>query len=354
VSRPLICTADADVLDDLLRLAAAAGVEAEVAPDPTAARRSWSTAPAVLIGSDVADRFASAVLPRRKHVVLVGNDLDDAGVWRVGVSIGADHVVFLPDAETWLVDLLADTADGADEELGALVAVVGGRGGAGATTLATGLAFTAMRRGIRTMLVDADPFGGGIDLMLHGEDAAGLRWPDLSSSRGRVSADALSAALPRIDDLTVLSWGRADEPVIPPEAMSSMLAAGRRMSRLVVVDLPRSFDDAARVVAAECTLCLVVVPAEVRACVAAARIIAATAPLARQVQLVVRGPAPSGLRPHYIADLLGVPLAGYLRPEKRVAESAESGAPPGAGRGPLAALCRRVLDTQLGLGREAA
>src|SRR3712207_8052527 len=45
--RPLIVTADASLLDDLLRLAAAAGVEPEVAADAGAARRSWSTATAV-------------------------------------------------------------------------------------------------------------------------------------------------------------------------------------------------------------------------------------------------------------------------------------------------------------------
>jgi secretion/DNA translocation related CpaE-like protein len=350
----LICTTEPDLLDDLLRLAAAAGVEAEVAPDPTAARRSWQAAPAILIGSDVAESFAAALLPRRPHVVLVGCDLDDAGVWRQGVRVGADHVVFLPDAETWLVDMLADVVEDADEPNGAVVAVVGGRGGAGATTLATALAVTSMRRGVRTMLIDADPYGGGIDLMLNGEDAAGLRWEDLATTRGRVSADALRAALPRMEELSVLSWGRSDHPPVGAESMSSLLAAGRRMAGLVVVDLARSFDEATRAVMCESTICLVVVPAELRACAAAARIIAASALLAPEVQLVVRGPAVSGLRPHFIAEQLGVPLAGYLRREKGIALSAESGDPPGTTRGPLASFCSRFLDAEFGLGRAVA
>ena len=40
-TRPLVLCADEHVLDDLLRLAAAAGVEAEVAADPGAARTAW-------------------------------------------------------------------------------------------------------------------------------------------------------------------------------------------------------------------------------------------------------------------------------------------------------------------------
>ncbi|MDQ4084472.1 MAG: hypothetical protein M3165_01510, partial [Actinomycetota bacterium] len=42
--RPLIVTADETRLDALLRLAAAAGVTPDVAPDPVAARRLWAAA----------------------------------------------------------------------------------------------------------------------------------------------------------------------------------------------------------------------------------------------------------------------------------------------------------------------
>ena len=41
------------------------------------------------------------------------------------------------------------------------VAVVGGCGGAGATTLAAGLAITGSALGFRVLLVDGDPLGGG-------------------------------------------------------------------------------------------------------------------------------------------------------------------------------------------------
>ena len=51
-ARPLIITADPRLLDDLLRCAAAAGVEPEVHADPGPARVSWTAAPIVLLGRD--------------------------------------------------------------------------------------------------------------------------------------------------------------------------------------------------------------------------------------------------------------------------------------------------------------
>ena len=51
---PLLVTADGDLLDELLRLAAAGGTEVEVAADPAAARPRWLPAPLVLVGTDQA------------------------------------------------------------------------------------------------------------------------------------------------------------------------------------------------------------------------------------------------------------------------------------------------------------
>lgn len=340
--RSLVMTDDPDLLDDLLRLAATAGTEVEVV-DSGSVRRSWSMAPAVLVGGDRAEACAALGLPRRSGVVVLSRDLDDAQVWRRAVALGAEHVVFVPDAEAWLVNLLADGAEGTGAD-GLVVGVLGGRGGAGASTLAAALAVTGLRRGLRTLLVDGDPLGGGIDLVLGGESAVGLRWPALVGSRGRVPGAALTAALPRIEDLTVLSWDRGDALIVPPEAMRSVLSAGARGSDLVVVDLPRRLDDGAREVALRAELLLLVVPAEVRACAAAARVAAAATLHCADVRVVVRGPAPGGLDAATIAGSLGLPLAGDLRAEPHLAEALDRGEPPARrGKGPLAAFSDRFL-----------
>jgi len=81
---PLIVTEDTGLLDDLLRLCAAAGATPEVHHGLPGPRGSWEAAPLVLIGDDAARRARGA--PRRQGVVLVGRDQDDPGVWRRGIG----------------------------------------------------------------------------------------------------------------------------------------------------------------------------------------------------------------------------------------------------------------------------
>lgn len=346
-ARSLVVTADPDALDELVRLAATAGTEVEVAADASAARRSWSSAPLVVVATDAADACARARLPRRPGVVLLGRDFDDAGVWQQAVAVGAEHVVFLPEAEDWLAGCFADAAEGGAPD-GVVVAVIGGRGGAGATTAAVALAVTAARAGRRALLVDGDPLGGGLDLVLGGECDAGLRWPDLVATRGRVPAAALTAALPQMEGVSVLSWDRARADAVPVEALETVLAAGRRACDLVVVDLPRVLDDAARLALAVAGTTLLVVPTEVRAAAAASCVAASVGALAADLRLVARGPSPSGLSGDQVARALGLPLVADLRAEPGIDLALERGQAPGSrGRGPLAVACGRLLDELL-------
>ncbi|BCJ65144.1 septum formation initiator [Polymorphospora rubra] len=340
---PLVVTSDTDLLDDLLRLAAAGGREIDVAPDPAAARSRWNTAPLVLVGSDQVQPCLRARLPGRPRLVLVGRSGADNTVFEVAHLIGAEHVALLPAAEPWLVDRFAEpVVEGT--AAGRIVAVVGGRGGAGASVLAGGLAITASRAGLRTLLVDADPLGGGLDLVLGWEQLEGLRWPALTRADGRVDVPALVRALPGRGDLVMLSWDRGDLLDLPAEAMAATIDAGRRGRDIVVVDLPRQFDDAAVVALQAADHAFVIVPAELRATAAAARVAAAAAVHSTNLAAIVRGPAPGRLKGREIARALGMPLAGTLRPEPGLCRGLERGEAPGAtGRGPLAELCQRII-----------
>ncbi|HLL64711.1 MAG TPA: septum site-determining protein Ssd [Micromonosporaceae bacterium] len=360
--RPLVVTADADLLDDLLHLAAIAGAQVDVASDPPSARQRFAAAPLVLIDADAAAACARARLPHRAGVVLVGREhagdppwgsADLIGAEHSAPLIGAEHIALLPSAQPWLVDRLSAAAGAGAERPARVVAVLGGRGGAGASVLAAGLSVTAARSGLRALLVDADPLGGGVDLVLGWEHVDGLRWPALSQTSGSVHPPALVDALPRRGDLAVLSWDRGDLLGVPAAAMAAALDAGRRGRELVVADLPRRLDDAAVMALAAADLALLVVPAELRACAAAARVAAAAATHTTVLSLVVRGPAPGRLKAREIARALGLPLVGTLRPESELARGLERGEPPtGTGRGPLAELCRRLL-TDLGLPAKA-
>jgi secretion/DNA translocation related CpaE-like protein len=350
--RPLIVTADADLLDSLLAVAEQAGVVPDVAGDAGSARRTWLAAPLVLVGDDLLDSLLALVMPPRPSLIVVGRDLDDATVWGRASAAGAAHVVFVPDAQPWLLQNLREgaaasfaVATRSTQKRAPVIGCIGGRGGAGATTLAVALALAGVRRGVEPLLVDADPLGGGLDLVLGAEADVGVRWPDLADTRGRIDPGSLSSALPCPSGVALLSWDRGQLLTTSPEAMHAALEAGQRGHGLVVVDLPRHGDDTSAVALQHLTTAFLVVPAELRAASGAARVLAALSVHTDDVRLVVRGPSPGGLDGHDIAESLGIPLAGTMRSQRDVARSLDVGEPPGLrGRGPLAGLANRLLD----------
>jgi secretion/DNA translocation related CpaE-like protein len=345
----LIATGDPLVLDDLLRLAAAAGAETEVARDSDAVGAAWMRSPLVLICQDMADDLAARMPPRRPGVVVVLTDEDDESIYRAAVGLGAQHVVALAGAEGWLVDAFAAAAEPSGPDA-LRVCVAGGRGGAGASVLATMMGLTAARAGLATLLVDGDPLGGGLDLLLGQETARGTRWPALTGRSGRLSAAVLRESLPLVgDELSVLSWDRGPTEPIPVEAMRSVLDAAGRAFAFVVVDLPRRLDDSAVEALLSCAVALLVVPAEVRAAVAAGRVAVGLRRHASDVRVVVAGPAPDGPDPGTVAGALGLPLAGVLSRDRRLAAAIERGALAGLHRRTrVAGFCARML-ADLGL-----
>lgn len=342
----LILTEDEELLDDLLRLCAVAGAEAEVVHGAPPTAEQWWGAPLVLVGDDRAAAVADHTgrRARRPGVLLVGRDLDDHMIWARGVSIGVEQVLHLPWDETRLVDRIADAVEGPGQPT-LTIGVLGGRGGAGASSLACALAVTAARAGRRSVLVDADPLGGGLDVPFGGERTAGSRWPAFLSARGRLSGAALDEALPRLHGVSLLSWDRDAGVRLPVEAMRSVLASARRGGGVLVVDLPRAVDDAAAEALTQLDLGLLVVPGELRAMAAARRVVGGAGALVRDLRLVARMRPGDALPGVELARMLRLPLAGELIDEPGLSVAAEMGEPPGADpRGALAAFCAALLD----------
>ncbi|WNV76213.1 septum site-determining protein Ssd [Geodermatophilus sp. DSM 44513] len=346
-ARPLVASADEDLLDDLLRLLAAAGAEPEVATGGPALRRAHREAPLVLLGADLLATAAVQALPRRPGVVVVAPGEPPAPVWAAAVERGAERVAVLPADEGWLVSRVA-SALRRPVDRGRLAVVGGSCGGAGVSTLAAALALAAARGGDGVLLVDTDGWGGGLDLLLGAERDEGLRWPDLAGLRGRVAGDALVAALPQVDGVSVLAASRATAAEVPVEALTAVVEAVRAGGWPVVVDLPRTATpQVAGAVLAEADLPVLVVPARLRAA-SAARLLLEPRPDGgpapwSPARLVVRR-VPGGLSAEDVADVVGRPVLAELGHDRTAVARGEQGRPPQVGvRSPLGAVARRLL-----------
>lgn len=306
-----------------LRACAVAGVTAAPASARADVARLWRSAAAVLVAGS-ADALVLG-LPRRSAVAVLddaaGGELD---AWRLAVRLGAETVFAADRDPRRLVDWLALAGEPPGPP-GLVVGVAGGCGGAGASTFAAALALQQAEAGARATLIDADPSGGGVDVLLGIEKTAGTRWPELRESRGVVAADVLAGTLPRVDGLAVLSWAASPAPPLPVEAMEAVLGAAIRGSDLVVVDLPRGADDAAEHAAARCDRLVLVVPASVRAVAAAATAVARWSGAGADVGVVVRHPGPADLTPAAVAGTLGVELLGVVPVDARLAHLGDRG-----------------------------
>lgn len=338
----LLATSDDNLLDDLLRLTAAAQLTPVVERDLPGLRRNWQTAGLLVIGQDLAEPLAPAQPARRPRVVIATLEPTSA-TYQQALAIGAEHVIRLPVDEAKLTELLADSVDGGVKSAITL-AVVGGCGGAGATTFAAGLAITAHRRGIETLLIDADPAGAGIDLALGIEHAEGQRWPRLATAAGRISPSALRGALPDLEGLAVLSWDRSPVTGIPREAMRAILHAAQRSSDLIVLDLPRRPDPAAEEALVRATSTLIVVPREVRPLAAAGRLADALRPLAGDLRVVPRGTRVNAVTAVEVAEHLDAPLAAELGLDRAMADLMERGRFDVRRRGPVWRAASQLLD----------
>jgi secretion/DNA translocation related CpaE-like protein len=335
----LALVGDPAIRDDVDRVAAAAGLPVVHASDPSS-RKVWTAAAAVLLDVAAARRCAHRALPRRGRVVLLVRSEPLATDFQAAIAVGAQHVITMPAHDAALMAELSDAAEASRDtgRRGAVVGVIAGRGGAGASVFATALAQTAPD----ALLIDADPWGGGIDLVLGSERETGLRWPDLALQGGRLSYTALRDALPQRRGVSVLSGSRTGSD-IDAAPLGAVIEAGSRGGATVICDLPRRSTGAVETVLDAADLVVVIAPADVRSCAAAAAIVPWVSEVNPNAGVVVRGPSPGGLRSADVAKIVGLPLLAAMRAHPGVADALERGGLRLRRRSPLAAAARRVL-----------
>jgi secretion/DNA translocation related CpaE-like protein len=199
---------------------------------------------------------------------------------------------------------------------------------------------------LRSLLFDADPLSGGLDLVLGSERAEGVRWRDLDSTRGRLSAGSLTDVLPVHSGIATLSWDRTPDASLP-DSVPSVLTAAVRGFDLVVADVPRHVDPHGVDILGRSVLTVLVVAEEICAVGAARHVLTRLERCASSV-VVVSVSRPGGIGPTAVADALGHPVHTRHRFDRRIRGSVDRGHGPGTSR--AARRTSAALLDVLGLG----
>jgi hypothetical protein len=248
--RGIVLVTDWPELADMVgTVAAAAAMKLSVISDVT----EW-TGPrplAWLMGVAPADmrgrrhRASSEVWPPTDHTVyVVAPEPVSLSAWAEAEHHEAAPVVLLPSGGPWLVRrLLRDAASG---DGGRVIGVVSAAGGLGSTSLTALVGMHAVRRGMKTLVVEGNPHGFGLydamGLDTEGDSAPeGVQWRDFTDVKGLLNPEEFARMLPTAQGVSVLGhrspWGQFPAH----EAVSSVMTAARSAYDLVLVDMGQSF-----------------------------------------------------------------------------------------------------------------
>lgn len=365
--RVLLVADTSQLVDQVLQLAGIVGIEVLVTADGATARTQWRDPDLILVATSFLALLQGA--PRRRNVLVLDDQhstaTDQPELWSRALAIGAEGLLVLPGDDHELVRRLRDVAEGPSRQ-GLVVGVLGACGGAGGSTLAMGLALAASAQGDRVLAVDADPLGGGSDLVLGAEDLPGVRWPDLLRTSGRLSAATLDYALPHINGVAVLAHARtAVCPTMPSEAVIALLDTAERGYDLVVVDVGRCMVagrspqghsdkpvddlDVAAVLLERIQVLMLLLPNRIAAVAAGMNLMHRLGSAGPQVRLVVRQRS-GGLSAGDICDAVGLPATAVIAEQAAVASAAERGEFTGAFLRTCRNLYRQLQDTHVNVG----
>lgn len=345
---PLFVTDDQILLDELQRLAAAAGVTPVLARDETSALSAWGQAPLVLVGVDRAMALSRLAPPRRAGVHVVGRAGVPDEVFRTALALGAENVAELPRSSGWVTELMVDVSDGVPHG-STTIGVIGGSGGAGASTFACALGQVAARTA-PAVVIDADPLGPGADRVLGLDEHDGIRWDALCQTTGRFSGRSLREALPRRDQLGVLTWRAGPQGSLQAFAVRNALAAAQRGHETVVIDLPRVVDPLVEELVARCDRVFVLTVPTVAGLASAVRLSARFRD-PRPLRLVLRGERVDAAA---VTRLTTIPVVAQMPDQRGLDEAIDVGfGPVRSLRGPLGRTALGVL-AELADARHAA
>lgn len=310
----LLVTEDSALRDEVALIAAVVGVQLEITatwPGPGEQTR-WA---AMMCSPQSLPPTAG----QAQGTLLLGHSAE--ALWEAAALMPGLRPAPLPQAENWLSEQLS--AQVFDRSQGTVIAAVSTAGGVGATTFAYLCAAELAARGARPLLIDAAPGpGSGLaDLVEQGRyrqqlSGGDLDWDQLNRTEGEISASHLSAALPVVDGIAVLTdtvAGAQRTPLLP-----AAVAAGRTAFDAVIIDSGQRADVMSSL-GEQLEKLLVVARASRRAVDSARRVLRGAAPWEAVVALNRR--AAPGWGPHEVAEELSAPVAADLAEQKWLARS---------------------------------
>jgi secretion/DNA translocation related CpaE-like protein len=323
----LLLGRDPDLVDHVLALASAAELTVDVRPEVQPAAQVWKRTPLVIVCTDLLAEAAAATLPARPGTVVFG--LMTAEGWRHAFDLGAEQVVEPPGEPGWL----GQAAAGGEDHLhpaGRVVGVVGCRGGAGASVFACALAVAATRRRMTPYLLDLDPLGCGLGVLLGADEVEGLTWDQVRSGSGRIPVRSLESAVPRVAGVALVGWPDDGASGLDAGVAAAVVDTSRHCAPVTIVDLGLAHAAHQLEALARCDRVFMIVPADVRSVRAAKRCTARLT--ADAFEIVVRGPNPGGVTGADVAQAVGVPVIAAVAAERGLDARLERGEAPGARR----------------------
>lgn len=290
------------------------------------------------------------------RVIALGS-ANDVKLYRALIEAGVADYLVKPVAAEDLARAI-DQADGgsssapAAEAKGQVVAVIGARGGVGASTVALNLAWLiSQERARKVALVDLDLHFGSLALSLDLETGNGFR--DVLQNPARIDPLFLERASIRAADRLILLG--TEEPLAAVRhwdagAFRPLLEELTKAHDLVILDLPRAMalDHPELIAAADRTLLIADLSlAALRDMLRLQTLVRELAPKTR-VGLLLNRPRPPGkndVPPAEFAKTLGEPVAAELPYDGKAAMLAAGGGKPlvaAAGKGKAAEALRKL------------
>ncbi|WP_081673263.1 AAA family ATPase [Magnetospirillum fulvum] len=304
------------------------------------------------------------VCPPGVSVVVVG-ERNDIGLFRELLRMGVDDYIVKPLTMD-LLHRVMGRLNGRSEPVhqirtGKLVACLGSRGGVGTSTVAANMGWRLARDlERRVAVIDLDPFGGSLDILLGSQNNKGLA--DLLKNINQLDPHYVERSFVQVAPRLFLLSARYDlgeAGVLPAKSLNMLLVELKKLFHYVILDLPcRGGEIAASLVNAAETVVVVTEPS-----VISTRETVRLLQLAElrdtkvPVMVVVNQPNQPGRAELRLPDFeaaVGRRILHVLPFDRDAAGLGENIGPPVvAGKGPLAQAMRRLVDDLAGRHLEA-